>query len=202
MALNEKILVRGVNWVGDAVMTTPALRAIRKAYPGTHITLLVRPGIAPLFEQNPDIDEIILYSERFRGVFGRLRLAWLLRKKRFTKAILLQNAFDAALVVFLAGIRQRIGYDRDGRKLLLTKAIPHRDFDRRFHHVNYYLNLLQEAGIEAPHSEPNLRLTIEEKMSARRIFSEMPGPILGINPGAAFGSAKRWLPERFAEVAS
>jgi heptosyltransferase-2 len=202
MAVNEKILVRGVNWVGDAVMTTPALRAIRKAHPGTHISLLVRPGIAPLFEQNPDIDEIILYSDRFRGVFGRLRLAWHLRKKRFTKAILLQNAFDAALVVFLAGIPQRIGYDRDGRKLLLTKAVQHRDLDRRVHHVNYYLNLLKEAGIEASYSEPNLRLTIEEKMSARRILSEMPGPILGINPGAAFGSAKRWLPERFAEVAS
>jgi len=202
MASNERILVRGVNWIGDAVMTTPALRAIRKAYPGTHISLLVRPGIAPLFDQNPDIDEIILYSDRFRGVFGRFRLAWLLRKKRFTKAILLQNAFDAALVVFLAGIRERIGYDRDGRKLLLTKAVPHRDLDRREHHVNYYLNLLNAAGIEAPHSEPNLRLTIEEKMTARRVLSEMPRPILGINPGAAFGPAKRWLPERFAEVAS
>jgi heptosyltransferase-2 len=198
---NENILVRGVNWVGDAVMTLPALRAIRKAYPTAHISLLIKPAIAPLFEQNPDIDEIIFYEDRHRGMFGRLRLAFRLRKKRFTKAILLQNAFDAALIVFLAGIRERIGYDRDGRKFLLTKAVSPQNGDRRNHHIHYYLNLLKAVGIDAEYSEPRLRLTIEERMAARKVVSELTGPILGINPGAAFGLSKRWLPDRFAEVA-
>jgi len=197
----ENILVRGVNWIGDAVMTLPALKAIRRAYPAAQISLLVKPGIAPLFENNPDIDEIILYKESHRRFFGRLQLALNLRQRRFSRAFLLQNAFDAALIAFLAGIPERIGYDRDGRGFLLTKAIPHNDGDRKLHHINYYLNLLKEAGIKAEFSEPWLRLDLNELVTARGVLSALPRPVLGINPGSAYGPAKRWLPERFAEVA-
>jgi heptosyltransferase II len=197
----ENILVRGVNWVGDAIMTLPALRAIRKAHPGARISLLVKPGVAPLFETSADIDEIILYKESHRRFFGRLQLALDLRRRRFSKAILLQNAFDAALIAFLAGIPERIGYDRDGRGFMLTRAIPHKDGDRKVHHIAYYLNLLNEAGIGAQYSEPRLRMDIHELSSARETLSGLARPVLGINPGSAYGPSKRWLPERFAEVA-
>jgi heptosyltransferase II len=201
MEERENILVRGVNWIGDAVMTLPALRAIRKAYPAGRICLLVKPGVAPLFENNPDIDEIILYKESHRRFFGRLQLALSLRQKRFARAILLQNAFDAALIAFLAGIPERIGYNRDGRGFLLTKAIPHRDGDRKLHHIHYYLNLLKAAGINAEFSGPRIKLSIDERMAARGMLSDLTRPVLGINPGSAYGPSKRWLPERFAEVA-
>ena len=201
--LHENILVRGVNWIGDAVMTMPALRALRRAFPEAKISLLVKPSVAPLFEGSRAIDDIILYEERFRGIAGRLELSGMLRSKRFSKAILLQNAFDAALLAFLAGVPERIGYRRDGRGLLLTKPVAFNGDDRRIHHIQYYLNLLEAAGIATgdPQAQPWIPLSSEERMSARSKLKELKRPLLGINPGAAYGSAKRWPPERFAEVA-
>ncbi len=199
--MTDKILIRGVNWIGDAVMTIPAVRALRKVYPDSRISLLARPSVAPVFEKNQDIDEIILYEDRFKGIIGRLKLAYALRKKGFSKAFLFQNAFDAALISFLAGIRERIGYNRDGRKFLLTKPLPFNNDDRKLHHIDYYLNLLKASGIPADYSHPWIFLSIDERLSARNALSQLKRPILGINPGAAYGSAKRWLPERFAEVA-
>jgi len=196
-----KILIRGVNWIGDAVMTLSAIRAIRKFYPKAHISILVKPSVAPLFENSRDIDEVIIYEPQFRGLRGKFHFAGLLRQMRFSKAILLQNAFDAALIAFLARIPERIGYDRDRRGFLLTKAVPYKNQDRKVHHVNYYLDLLSAAGIDAPYSHPWLNLTLEERLGARERLTELRRPILGINPGATYGSSKRWLPERFAEVA-
>lgn len=213
----ENILVRGVNWIGDAVMTMPSLKALRKAFPEARISLLVKPSVAAIFEKDPNIDEIIIYENRHRGFLGRLKFAYSLRRRGFTKAVLLQNAFDAALIAFLAGIPERIGYDRDGRGFLLTKPIPFNDDDRKVHHIDYYLNILTAAGIlkDSPCSNPPgppllkgergflpwIYLSVDERLSAREKLSQLKRPILGINPGAAYGSAKRWLPERFAEVA-
>ncbi len=204
--MSKKILVRGVNWIGDAVMSLPALKALRKACPESSISLLVRPSIAPIFDRNPDIDEIILYGEEFKGITGRLRLAGVLRGKGFSKAILFQNAFDAALIAFLAGIPERVGYNRDGRGLLLTGPITFDNEDRRVHHRDYYLDLLTKAGISDskpnPPIAPWIYLSLEERLSARNVLSRLKRPILGINPGAAYGPAKRWYPERFARVAN
>jgi len=198
----HKILVRGVNWIGDAVMTMPALRAIRQAYPGSAMSLLVNPSVAPLFVRNPNIDEVILYEDRFRKLLGKLRLVNTLRKMSFSEAILLQNAFDAALISFLARIPERIGYDRDSRGYLLTKRVPFNNDDRKVHHIEYYLNLLEAVGIKAPHAYPWIYLSIEERLWARDRLSGLRRPLLGINPGATYGSAKRWFPERFADVAN
>ncbi len=197
----QSILVRSVNWIGDAVMTMPALRALRKRYHESTISLLVKPAVAPLFEQDPSIDEILLYDNMFDGISGRIRLARLLKRRHFTKAILFQNAFDAALIAFLAGIPERIGYRRDARGFLLTQPIPFRNDDRIVHHVYYYLNLLKASGTAGDYSPPWIYLSLGERLDARGKLSGLRKPVLGINPGAAYGSAKRWLPERFAEVA-
>lgn len=198
----NKILIRGVNWIGDAVMTMPAIRALRKAYPESKISLLVKPSVSPIFEKDPNIDEIILYEERFSGILGKLRLAMKLRRGHFSNAILLQNAFDAALITFLAGISTRMGYNRDGRRILLTEPVPFNGEDRKLHHIDYYLNLLRSVGIKAEISSPWIYLGIEERLAARNKLHGLRRPVLGINPGATYGSAKRWLPERFAEVAN
>ncbi len=196
----DAILIRGVNWIGDAVMTLPAIRAIRRAYPGAHISILTKSSVAPVYEHLPGIDEVFLLHDHHKGVFGRFKLAMELRKKKFTKAILLQNAFGAALTAFLAGIPERIGYDRDGRGFLLTKAILFSKEDREMHHIKYYLHLLNQAGIPAVYERPSLVVTLQERRHARERLSGLTKPILGINPGAAYGSAKRWQPARFAEV--
>jgi heptosyltransferase-2 len=197
----KRILIRGVNWLGDAVMTMPAIREVRKAYPEAHIALLVKPWVAPVFEKDPNINEIILYEETHKGFFGKFRLSSLLRQKKFDMAILLQNAFDAALTVFLAGIPERIGYDRDSRGWMLTKAISFKGDDRKIHHIDYYIELLNKAGINAKPSEPWIYLSLNERIKAREEFRNLRRPIIGINPGAKFGSAKMWLPDRFALIA-
>ncbi len=197
--MNENILVRGVNWIGDAVMTLPALRALKKAYPDSHLSLLVRPSVAAIFDKNPFVDEVILYEEK--GITGKLKLAGRLRKAGFSTAFLFQNAFDAALISYLSGIPERVGYDRDGRGRFLTKRIPYDNNDRKAHHIDYYLNLLKAAGISAAFSKPWIFLSLEERLAARDSLKGLRRPVLGMNPGAAYGSAKRWLPARFAEVA-
>ncbi|RMD57989.1 MAG: lipopolysaccharide heptosyltransferase II, partial [Nitrospirae bacterium] len=102
-------------------MTTPAIRAIRKNFKDAHISLLLRPSIAPLFKYNPDVDEVIIYENS--GLIDKFRFSKSLRSKHFDLAILLQNAFDAALIAYLSRIPERIGYNTDLRGLLLTKAI-------------------------------------------------------------------------------
>lgn len=201
----RKILIRGVNWIGDAVLTLPAIRSIRRAYPEAHIVLLVKPWVSEIFQNNPYIDEIILYDESFRGLTGKLKLAGILRKKNFTTAILLQNAFDAALIAWLAGIAERIGYNRDGRGFLLTKPIAVKKDILSKHHVYYYLNLLGSAGIQAEETPPFIFLTDDERQRVRNHLNSKLQTLnskllIGINPGATYGSAKRWPAERFAEL--
>jgi heptosyltransferase-2 len=200
----QRLLIRGVNWIGDAVLTLPAIRAIRRAYPGVHISLLVKPWVADIFKDNPDIDEIIFYGEEFRGLSGKLSLAKKLKIQKFDSAILLQNAFDAALITWLAGIPERIGYRRDWRSPLLTKAVPVPEDILNQHQVYYYLNLLRSIGIETAHSMPYMYLTDDERGWARQFLkNKLPdenSPLVGINPGATYGSAKRWPTERFAEL--
>ncbi|MBI5674227.1 MAG: lipopolysaccharide heptosyltransferase II [Nitrospirae bacterium] len=201
----DRILIRGVNWIGDAVITLPAIRAIRRAFPDAQISLLVKPWVAEIFKGSPDVDEIILYNEEHKGVIGKLKLVNVLRQKKFDKAILLQNAFDAALIAWLAGIPERIGYKRDFRGFLLTKAIPLKNDDVREHQVYYYLNLIKEAGIKPVAAEPYIYLSDEERENARALLSPLPltpypSPLIGINPGATYGSAKRWPAKHFAEL--
>ncbi|MGE5752964.1 MAG: lipopolysaccharide heptosyltransferase II [Deltaproteobacteria bacterium] len=202
------LLVRAVNWLGDAVLTTPALGAVRASFPRTRIVMAAKPLVAELFRHHPDIDDLLVYEKegRHAGAGGMLRMAGELRRWRFDAAILFQNAFDAALLVFLAGIPGRQGYATDGRRLLLSRAVPVTEEVLRLHHAEYYLHLVSELGIPRP-ANPAMRLQVtgEERdaMSERLASLGIPkgGRILGINPGATYGSAKRWYPDRFAAVA-
>lgn len=202
------LLVRATNWLGDAVMTTPALAGVREGIPDARIVLLARPLVAELFRHHPDVDEVMVYDRPggHEGTLGRLRLAAELRRRRFDGALLLQNAFDAALIAFLGRIPERAGYPTDGRRILLTLPVPlpHGILER--HEVEYYLCLLDGLGIPRP-VPASLKLTVTEEereaMAARlaSIGVERSAPIVAINPGATYGSAKRWYPDRFAVVA-
>jgi heptosyltransferase-2 len=207
MASNiRKILIRGVNWIGDAVLTLPAIREVRKAFPDAYIALLVKPLAADIFKGNPDINEIIVYEDRFNSFIGRIKLARLLRARGFDAAILLQNAFDAALITWLAGIPERVGYKRDFRGMLLTKPVPVRMEIHGQHQVFYYLDLLIESlNIKPGDVKPQMYLEDDEIREAVTLLNSSLNltsetPLIGINPGATYGSAKRWMPERFAEV--
>ena len=141
----RKILIRSVNWIGDAVMTTPAISVIREHFPHAEITILANAMVSQLFLHHPGIDNITTFDRqgKHRGVGGRLRLAAELRKHRFDLAIILPNSFDSALVPWLARIPARIGKCSDGRTLLLNGRY-HVPKDRTpCHEVEYYLNLME-----------------------------------------------------------
>ena len=206
--LPPAMLVRAVNWLGDAVLTTPALGAVRAALPHSRITLAAKPLVAEMFLHHPDVDEILVYDKdgRHSGAVGMLRMARELRRRDFDAAVLFQNAFDAGLLAFLAGIPRREGYATDGRRLLLSRAVPVTEEILRLHHAEYYLRLVEELGFSRP-GNPALRLRVtgeeRDSMAARLAAAGIPEGkrILGINPGATYGSAKRWYPDRFAAVA-
>ncbi|MBF0517978.1 MAG: lipopolysaccharide heptosyltransferase II, partial [Nitrospirae bacterium] len=141
----------------------PALRAIAAAYPDGQTSRLVNPAVASLFERDPHVGAIIQYKDADRTIAGRLRLSRTIKSERFTTAILLQNAFDAAFIAWLAAIGQRIGYKRDGRGLLLTKGIAVTTDTLRLHHSHYYLNMLKSAGFHAPYRLPWIYLTTDER---------------------------------------
>lgn len=202
----RRILVRGVNWVGDAVMSTPALWAVRESFPGAEITLLANQLVAPLFSPHPAVDRVMTFdrSGRHRGVAGRLRLAAEVRRQGFDLAVILPNSFDSALIPFLAGIPRRMGKSSDGRGFMLTDRCRPPVADPPHHEVEYYLDLVSCFGISSSRTVPLLTVTAEEDRAAAELLAAAGiGPdeqLLGINPGAAYGSAKRWYPERFAEV--
>ncbi|MDR0882433.1 MAG: lipopolysaccharide heptosyltransferase II [Candidatus Adiutrix sp.] len=200
------ILVRGTNWVGDAVMTLPALRALAEACPDSRLTVLTRSWAADIYRGQPGVEAIL--ADDHRGVLGRSGLLGLARKLKalhFDLAVLFQNAFGAALTSALARIPQRWGYARDGRSFLLTRAVELQPADRLAHESFYYLELLERLGFPAPFSQPRLILSPEAVREADKIWREAgPGdwsaPLL-LAPGAAFGSAKRWPVRNFAAAA-
>jgi heptosyltransferase-2 len=185
--------------VGDAVMSLPALRAIRRRFPKARISILALNWVADLYGRESFADEVIAYpSGRGRRDLGaKAKLTGELRERGFDMAILLQNAFEAAVIARAAGIPVRIGYDRDGRGMLLTHAVPvPRKGEIPRHESFYYLELLRRMGIvDTLPGEALIRL--EGAAPAAGL-----GTVIGVSPGAAYGTAKRWLPERFAEAAS
>lgn len=200
----SKILVRATNWVGDAVMSLPALRAIRARFPKAEISVLARPWVADLYARESWCSRILPYTAA-RGAQdwrAKWRIATLLRRTEFDCAILLQNAFEAAALVWAARIPVRVGYDRDGRGLLLTTAVRvPKAGEIPGHQRYYYLELLRRAGvISAIPVVDSIQLEgVEEAAVAGRRL--LRGCVVGVSPGAAYGSAKRWLPERFTESA-
>jgi heptosyltransferase-2 len=206
-----KVLVRAPNWVGDAVMAIPALEAIRRAQVNDEICILARPVVADVFLGQPFADRILEYDsrEKHKGWLGREKLAGELRKEKFDVAVLLQNAFDAAWLAWRAGIPERIGYARDARGPLLTKAIAvPREGEIPKHESRYYLELLRRAGWidKTPAIAPiRLLVPVEARTKAestlRQAGARQNAWRCAIAPGASYGAAKCWPPERFALLA-
>jgi heptosyltransferase-2 len=203
-----KILVRATNWVGDAIMALPALRAVRVRFPEAKVSIVARPYVADIYRGQEICDELIAYDPtgKHAGLRGRERLVQELRGLKFDVALLLQNAFDAAWLAWRAGIPERIGYARDGRSLLLTKriAVPKRG-EIPLHEQFYYLELVRRAGWgDSLPSESFVRLTVSAEDGARaegmlHSAGARPGVTrMAIGAGASYGSAKCWPPERFA----
>ena len=202
----KRILVRGPNWLGDAVMCEPALRGLRRLFPDAQIALLVKPAVADLFAGHPALTRVLTYDTegRHEGLSGKWALAGQLRRQGFDLAVLFQNAFEAALLTFLAGVSRRYGYATDGRSLLLSNPVAAPDRRSLIHQVRYYWDLLKPLGLTGDPPAPELVVFPEEEQAMAGRFAQggltASDVVVGINPGSTYGKAKRWLPERFAEV--
>ncbi|MCP9472211.1 MAG: lipopolysaccharide heptosyltransferase II [Nitrospira sp.] len=203
----KRLVVRAPNWIGDAVMCEPALRGLRSLFPQAELTVLAKPSVAELFFGHAGVDRIVLYDDRHlhAGLSGKWTLAETLRRHRFDLAVLFQNAFEAAFLTWLAGISRRYGYATDGRTMFLTDPVAVPDLRRPVHQVAYYWNLLKPLGLNGEPMVPALTVSPdEERTMGEKLASVGIGPsdlVIGINPGSMYGAAKRWLPDRFAEVA-
>jgi heptosyltransferase-2 len=219
-------LVRGVNWLGDAVMITPALLRLREKFPAAHLTLLTAEKLRELWQHHPAVDEII----SFNGEASVWRVSQKLRAGNFDLALVLPNSPRSALEVFFARIPQRIGYARAWRNFFLTHAVPTRPghvqmhkrsttevraltstthhAPRTTHHyaahqIHEYLHLVAALGASAEPLAPQLAVLPEEVEAAKKKFglAQLTAPIFGLNPGAEYGAAKRWPAEKFIAAA-
>jgi heptosyltransferase-2 len=197
-----RILIRAVNWVGDAVLTLPALEAVRRRFPTAEIVVLAKGWVAGLFREHPAVDRVLEYRPEGEhgGIFGLVRLAQAVRALEVDLALILPNSFEAALVPWLAGIPRRVGCVSDGRGLFLTHGLPRKGEGAR-HQVHHYLRIVRAVGAEGdgvPRLDivPAAREAAEGLLHAAGIGAE--DPILSLNPGAIYGSAKQWGLERFA----
>ncbi|MEN6622383.1 MAG: lipopolysaccharide heptosyltransferase II [Smithella sp.] len=200
----NKILIRGTNWIGDAILTIPAVESIRAAYPKAHIAVLAKPWVADIYKLFSDINEIIIYEKKYDNIIGVFQLAHLLRKKKFDTAILLQNAIEAAIIAFAAGIPQRAGYNSDGRGILLTHRVQRTREIRKLHQTDYYLEMVKALGCASVNKEMHLETKISRNNAQRVLQKYIPDPakeIVALAPGATYGPAKRWFPDRFAKIA-
>ncbi|MGW8178767.1 MAG: lipopolysaccharide heptosyltransferase II [bacterium] len=204
-----RILIRGTNWIGDSVMSVAALREIRNLYPASHLTLLVKDWVAGIFQEQDLVDEIITFGPT-ESSLDRIRPY---RFRNFDAGILFQNAFEAALILFLSRIPERAGYDTEWRRPLLTRAASPRIKPLKRHQVYYYLDLLYQTGFSGtdylhnPNFQPDISLIVpkigidraEALLESADIYTDQV--LIGLNPGAYYGRAKRWLTERYAALA-
>jgi len=200
-----KILVKMVNWVGDTILTTPTLRALRKGFPGAEICVAARPWVAGVLENNPDIDRLIVADEK-QSALAYWRLVSKLRGEKFDLGISLPNSFSAAFLLWAAGVTKRVGYARDGRSFLLTHPVKVEPEILKVHQVEYYLNLLGGlCDVKGAERELVLQVSDEDRREVDELLEERGLSrnrlLVGMAPGATYGSAKRWYPDRFAKVA-
>lgn len=195
----RRLLVRVPNWVGDAIMGLPVLAGLRRFFPLAEITVLAARRVAPLFGSQPGVAEVI----RYPGGRGKWKVLWELRG-RFDLALALPNSLESALGLWLLGVPYRVGYNTDARRPLLNLAVSGRQKLAGLHTVFYFLGLLQALGAVTTFIPPTLYLEANETAAAAQLLSEAAvpgqGPWVGLSPGATYGPAKRWPPERFAAL--
>jgi len=202
----RNILIRGTNWIGDAVMTLPAVGAIRNAFPEAKISVLAKPWVAEIYRLSPAVDEIVIFQSpgAHSGILGKIRLAKQLRRMKFDMAILLQNAIEAAIITLMAGIPIRAGYNSDGRGFLLTHSVRRSKAIRKVHQRDYYLEMVKSLGCHPEEINIFLKSGRDYEELAVKQLDELgidsKEVLVGIAPGATYGPAKRWFPERFAAV--
>jgi len=202
----QNIIVRMPNWVGDMVMATPVLSDLRKAFPDARLTAMCRSPISDLLQEDVEIDELFSFTKTSRLVRRDEKKSILdrLKKGAYDLGVILPTTFSSAWWFWQGDVKVRLGFDGAGRKSLLTHVIDKPSNVQNQHLIQTYKHLLTPLGIPVSDTKPRLYLKEKEIEQAKVLLSQHGvkphHKIVGINPGAAYGSAKCWLPERFREV--
>lgn len=194
----ERLVIVLPSWVGDAVMATPVLRALRNALPNAHLTGVMRGGLDELLAGSPWLDETIVH--RNAGLRGPARLAREIRRRRPQAGVLLPNSFRSALSLRLSGCPVRIGYGRDGRSWLLSAPVAPPPRKQPIPAVEYYIHLAERSlGANNLDRKLELHTTESEQAAANELLRGVAGSFVVLNPGAN-KPGKRWSPESFATI--
>ncbi len=203
----NNFLIRSPNWVGDALLTTPVVRCIKTHFPDSRITVLAKPWVTPVFEANPAVDQVITYQKQgtHQGVGGQWKLAQELKRKGFDVVVHFPHSFESAWISFLSRTPIRIGYATEGRGFLLSDPLKITSDRKKEHQVPFFFHLLEPLGIrENPTPEKNpLELHVGRQslqQADARLHSlgiSSSDFLVGLAPGAIFGSAKCWPFDRF-----
>jgi heptosyltransferase-2 len=203
----KHILIKVPNWLGDAVMSLPTIKGVRFLFPESFIAVLVKSELADLFKHDENIQEVITYESK-RGI-KRLgedyKIIKRIKSKGFDMALILPRSFHSALIGYLSKIPHRIGYSADKRCWLLTQTLERTKEVLQQHRVYYFLNLLNIWNRPVPFSAPRItipkttRKWVSNKLSCHGVIDK--GTLIGFNPGATYGSAKCWFPERYIQLA-
>ncbi len=203
----KNIIVKMPNWLGDLVMATPVLADLRRKFPASKITAMCQSGIAPLLSKDPNINELYSYKRPSGWIRRRQHgeIIEAIRLGEYDLGILLTNSFSTAWWFWRGHVKKRLGYEGNLRSPLLTDPVQLPQQIKTQHLVTTYKMLLEPLDISVSNSDPHIYLTAEERQVAKDLLESHGIPvanttILGINPGAAYGSAKCWLPESFVEV--
>ncbi|MGD9762754.1 MAG: lipopolysaccharide heptosyltransferase II [Candidatus Binatia bacterium] len=201
-----RVLVKEVNWLGDLVMSLPALRAIRRAFPAAHLAVLVKQELASFFDGAYWLDEVLTYrvGRSLRGIADRARVVAAIRAGRFDLAIVFPRSFESAFWTALGGVPRRVGYEADGRGLLLTDRVRRSAALLRGHQAHDYLHLLSTTlGIAGEPSDCRIdvadrhRATMGAWLTAHR---RSRGPLVALAVAAAYGPAKEWPAARWTAL--
>jgi len=196
------MVVLSPNWLGDAVMALPALADVRRHYPSAHLVVAARGSVAPLFTMVAGVDEVLTLPGRggLRAVTSWQQDAATLSAGRFDAALLFPNSFVTALTASKAGIAERWGFGTDWRGRLLTRAVSKPPAS--LHQGAYYQALTTALGMAPGPLHARVRPNVDRARDLlREIGLDVDEPFVVFAPGAAYGRAKQWLPERFAELA-
>ena len=204
----RRILLTRMRFIGDVVLTTPAIRSVREALPGAYVAYLGEKSAVSLLERNPFVDELISFDFSRPSLLEQTRVALLLRRRKFDLAVDFYGNPRSALLTWLSGAAVRVGPDRPGRGALYTVRVPGESAAQTA--VAFHNSYIAAAGISPTNVTPEIFLTDEERRQAEHVLRrtekggqpiDPAGCIVGLHPGASW-PAKRWLPERFAHLAA
>jgi heptosyltransferase-2 len=202
----NRILIRGVNWVGDTVLSYPAVQQLKTLFPKSHLAILIPSYLVDLWKTFPYVDEIIPFQKKegIGSIWEDLNLSQSLKERNFDLAVILPRSFRSAFHIFLARIPIRIGYQSEGRSLFLTHGIRRTKEILHGHRVHYYRKLIEALGKTEGLPSPKIFLREEDRRWADGVLKDLGipegKPLIGMNPGATYGLAKCWYPDRFGKL--